>query len=154
GAVGLPSGAAIKKDSGRVELRIPPLETPVRLKIGYSAVPLSPPEDLEALTRGGPSRWSPSIETKGALGKGQGAYLADALTIPFENPWNSYMRIVAFDFFPDGRAAVATVDGDVWILSGIEDSLERLTWKRFAAGLYQPLGLKIVDGTIYALGRD
>jgi hypothetical protein len=154
GAVGLPSGALLKKDSGRVELRLPPLEVPVRLKVGFPAAALSSPEDLEALTRGGPSRWSPTLETKGVLGKGPGAYLVDALTLPFENPWDSYMRIVAFDFFPDGRAAVATVDGDIWIVSGIDDKLERLTWKRFAAGLYQPLGLKVVDGMIYALGRD
>src|SRR5262249_29961551 len=69
-AVGLPSGAAIKRASGRVELRIPPLETQVLMKIGYAAVSLSPPEDLGALTRGAPSRWSPSIETRGILGKG------------------------------------------------------------------------------------
>jgi hypothetical protein len=152
--VGLPGGAAIQKDSGRALLRLPPSETPVRFKVGFSNVTLSPAEDLGAFTHGGPSRWPSSIETKGVLGDGAGAYRTDALTIPFENPWDSYMRIVAFDFFSDGRAAVATMDGDVWIVSGIDDSLAHLTWRRFAAGLFQPLGLKIVDGTIYAVGRD
>jgi hypothetical protein len=64
------------------------------------------------------------------------------------------MRITALDFFPDGRAAVATVDGDVWIVSGINEKLDHLEWKRFATGLYQPLGLKIVDDKIYVTGRD
>ena len=30
----------------------------------------------------------------------------------------------------------------------------RLTWRRIASGLFQPLGLKIVDGTIYVTCRD
>ena len=31
---------------------------------------------------------------------------------------------------------------------------QALTWSRFAAGLYEPLGLKIVDDIIYVRGRD
>ena len=27
-------------------------------------------------------------------------------------------------------------------------------WRRFATGLYQAVGLKIIDGDIYVLGRD
>ncbi|MEA2708829.1 MAG: hypothetical protein QOF78_1430, partial [Phycisphaerales bacterium] len=34
------------------------------------------------------------------------------------------------------------------------DKLEKLTWKRFASGLFQPLGLKIVNDQVYVLGRD
>ena len=33
-------------------------------------------------------------------------------------------------------------------------SSHHLTWRRVAAGLFQPLGLKIVDGEIYVMGRD
>ena len=65
------------------------------------------------------------------------------------------MRLGGFDFFADGkRAAVCTWSGDVWIVSGIDDKLDKLTWKRFAAGLYQPLGLKIVDEHVYVTCRD
>ena len=42
----------------------------------------------------------------------------------------------------------------MWIVSGIDGGLGTLTWKRFATGLYQPLGLKIVDGLIYLTCRD
>ncbi len=51
-------------------------------------------------------------------------------------------------------AAVCTLHGDVWLVSGIDDSLKKLTWKRFATGLFQPLGLKIVKNQIYVVGRD
>jgi hypothetical protein len=74
--------------------------------------------------------------------------------VPFENPAKSYMRLTGHDFFSDGRAAVSTMDGDVWIVSGITPGLEKITWKRFATGLFQPLGLRIVDDTVYVTCRD
>jgi hypothetical protein len=65
------------------------------------------------------------------------------------------MRLTAFDFFADPtRAAVATFDGDVWLVSGIDADLDELRWRRFAAGLFQPLGIRIVEDTVYVLGRD
>ncbi len=35
-----------------------------------------------------------------------------------------------------------------------EGSWEKVTWRRFASGLYHALGLKIVNGEIYVTGRD
>ena len=65
------------------------------------------------------------------------------------------MRIGGFDFFADGKsAALSTWDGEVWIVRGIDDKLEKLEWKRFAAGLHEPLGLKIVDDVIYTVADD
>ena len=42
----------------------------------------------------------------------------------------------------------------MWIVSGIDGDLSQLTWKRIASGLFQPLGVKIVDETIYVTCRD
>jgi hypothetical protein len=65
------------------------------------------------------------------------------------------MRFGGFDFFKDAqRAAICTWNGDVWIVDGIADDLSQLTWKRIASGLFQPLGVKIVDETIYVTCRD
>ena len=78
-------------------------------------------------------------------------------TLPDDNPWKSWMRVGGFDFFAGGRQTPPpspTWSGDVWIVSGIDQGLEHLTWKRFATGLYQPLGLKIVNDQVYVLGRD
>ena len=113
-------------------------------------------EDLGALTQGGDAQWGDPLGTKGQLSDNQtDAYVVDTLGIPFNNQYEPRMRIGAFDFFDDGNsAAVCTWDGDVWIVSGIDDDLQNLKWKRFATGLHEPLGLRIVDGKIYTVGDN
>ena len=56
--------------------------------------------------------------------------------------------------FRDGRLAIATFSGDVWVATGVDAGLKQVVWRRFAAGLYEPLGLRIVDDVVYVLGRD
>jgi hypothetical protein len=109
---------------------------------------------LRALMKGGPSRWKETVTTKGTLGTGTGPYVVDTITPPETNTYESWMRFGGFDFFSDGRAALCTWSGDVWIVSGIDAKLDKLVWKRFATGLFQPLGLKIVDDKVYTLGRE
>ena len=109
--------------------------------------------DLEAKTHGGPAQWPGWIETKGELGT-QTPFATDRLTIPFENPYGTLFFICSHDFFSDGTAAIATMTGEVWLVKGIDEKLETLRWKRFATGLNQPLGMKVVDDKLYVLGRD
>jgi hypothetical protein len=108
--------------------------------------------------KGGTGHFPEEAVTKGQLETGKtadGAYVTDALTPPFDNPWHRRIRFSGMDFFSDGkRAALCTHDGDVWVVSGIDAGLERLTWKRFASGMYETLGLCIVDDVIYTSGRD
>jgi hypothetical protein len=111
--------------------------------------------DFDTLTKGGPGNWGAPIVTEGTLGKGDGPYAVDTITPPTATPYDAWMRISGFDFFPDGHsAAVCTWNGDVWIVKGIDDSLKHLTWTRYATGLFQTLGLKIVNDEVYVLGRD
>ena len=82
-------------------------------------------------------------------------YVIDTLPAPDKNPYNSWIRFTGIDFFPDGhRAALCTWSGDVWIVSGIDHDLKQLTWKRFATGLNNPMGVKIVDGIVYTIDRS
>jgi len=60
--------------------------------------------------------------------------------------------VTGIGFLSKGRLAVCTIYGDVWIASGL-DTVNPLRWKRFAAGLYQPMGLVIRDGDIHVLER-
>ena len=66
------------------------------------------------------------------------------LPYPERFPGNVWLRTSALAFFPDGRMAVCTHGGDVWIVSGIDKSLAKLKWKRFAAGMYEPFGLQVI----------
>jgi hypothetical protein len=123
-------------------------------KVMEAFAKLGQPIDLTPLTKGGKARFNETVTLKGKRGDDKGAYTSDNIPVPFNNPYKSWMRLGGLDFFSDGRAALTTWSGDVWIVSGIDDNLEKVTWKRFASGLFQPLGLKIVDDTVYVLCRD
>jgi hypothetical protein len=113
---------------------------------------------MVAFTKGGPARWPEAVVTKGVLTTSatpDGAYVTDSITAPTDNPWKRRVRFAGMDFFADGkRAALCTHDGDIWIVSGIDEGLARLEWRRFASGQYETLGLVIVDDVIYTSGRD
>ena len=113
-------------------------------------------EDLSKLTDGGSAQWGEPITVESELSDNQtDAYVVDKIGVPFNNPHEPKMRIGAFDFFKDGKtAAVCTWDGDVWIVSNIDEQLNKVSWKRFATGLHEPLGLKIVNEKIYTVGDN
>ena len=110
--------------------------------------------DPESMTRGGETRWPQILETTGNLGESDNGYALDTISVPFTNPWNAWMRTSALDFFADGRCVVTTHGGDVYIVSGIDDKLESVRWKRFCAGLFEPFGVRVVDEQIYVTCRD
>jgi putative heme-binding domain-containing protein len=117
--------------------------------------------DLAPLTQGGPARWPQKLETQALLGAEDGPFAADVLTAPESNPWLAQVRFTGLDFFSDGRLAVCSWDGDVWLVDLLLPSTltkqprpQKLRWQRIASGLFQPLGLKIVDGKIYVTCRD
>ena len=111
--------------------------------------------NLHEMTHGGPANYRQTVETQGEISGDDKPYVIDNITLPRENPWRSWMRIGGFDFFKDNsRAAVCTWSGDVWTVSGIDDKLQNLVWRRIATGMFQPLGLKIVDDRIYVGCRD
>jgi hypothetical protein len=120
--------------------------TDVLLKIHSHYKPLQ-------IRKPGLSRWLP-LTTSGSVGAGKGPFLIDTLTVPYDNPWNALFFTSGLDFFANGDIALCTAHGDVWRVSGVDDKLEKLTWRRFATGLFQPLGLKIVDDVAHVLGRD
>ena len=145
-------------------LTIEPHDKPVTIKLLIASadvneaafdklVAASPaPEDVLELTKPGPTIWGEPLVTKGEVAKGSAPYVVDTITLPFKNPFNALFFCGGHDFLPDGRAAVCTLHGDVWLVDGIDEKLERITWRRFATGLFQPLGLKILP-PLAPLGR-
>ena len=108
---------------------------------------------LAALVHGGPAQWPQAFETAVVPGDGK-PYAIDDFTLPARTPWNSLFHFGGLDFLPNGDAALCTFEGEVWIVSGIGHPSGRVTWRRFATGLHQALGLCVVDGKICVLGRD
>lgn len=148
------------------ELTIPASATPANILIGLTAAPLDlvkgilgEPKDLAGLTRGGAARFGKeAITVRGELGDASGPFAVDTIPVPNRegNPWQSWMRLGGFDFFAENpdRAAVCTWLGDVWLVDGVAGDLREVKWRRICSGLFQPLGLKIVDGVIHVTCRD
>lgn len=114
-----------------------------------------PQLDLDFLMSGSPTRWPEQLTTAKTRAVTSGPFEVDILEHPVQNPWNSRLRITGFDFYPDGdRAAVCAWDGDVWLVSGLLGNDGQLTWRRIASGLFQPLGLKIINDVIHITCRD
>ena len=112
---------------------------------------------LSELTKGGPAIYPETFKVSAKLATGDGPYLVDQIPLPpvlDQSPYKNKVRITDFDFFSDNdRAAVCTWGGDVWLLSGLKE-FKTITWKRFASGLFEPLGLRIVNDIIHLNCRD
>ncbi|MDF1812192.1 MAG: c-type cytochrome [Verrucomicrobiales bacterium] len=160
--VNAPEGVTMETlDSGRKVVSIPAGTPAGELQIIYSRSEIIPAieivvPDWDKLTKGGPALFPETIVVSGRVSEEDDApYVIDSIPLPTDNPWKSEIRFGAFDFFPDGkRLAASTWNGDVWIAEGIDGDLDEITWKRYASGLFQTLGLTIVNGTIYTHGRD
>ncbi len=171
--LGGPDGSGFELGTDTVNVKLPASKKGCSFTLAIAAVPgddtaeavkrfgaalksIGPSADLKQWTKGGPARWNTPVITAGALATsgGDGAYAVDTISEVLTNPWNARTFFSGFDFFPDGRAAICTFHGDVWTVSGIDAKLDKLTWRRYATGLFQPLGLKIVKGETYVIGRD
>jgi len=95
----------------------------------------------------------PSVTLSGVMGEGDGAYVVDTIPVPFDNPHNTVMQLTGIDFFPNGDALVSVLAGDVWHVSGLGGDLERVTWRRYATGFNQPIGLRIDPDGVFVLDR-
>ena len=166
--VGAPKGAALAIAGSHLVMKLPKGTAAATFKLvvwnGEAqdrpkvAGLLAGKPEMPDLNQGGAPHWPAPVVTKGVLNTSttpDGAYATDSLTAPTPNPWNRRVRFGGMDFFADGkRAALCTHEGDVWIVSGIDEGLEKLSWRRFASGGFETLGLVIVNDVIYTSGRD
>lgn len=115
----------------------------------------APAESLEAFTKGGPARYPQKLETAILPGNQDGAFQVDVLNPPFNSPWKNQLRLSGLDFFKDrNKAVVCATDGDVWMVEGFTENKQKLTWQRIASGLFQPLGIKVIDEEVFVTCRD
>ncbi|NQZ58149.1 MAG: cytochrome C, partial [Lentisphaeraceae bacterium] len=112
--------------------------------------------NINDFTRGGALRWPQIIAMKGQVNDSVNEHFAvDQIPIPSSNPWKSNIRFGGFDYFSNGTsAAFCTWNGDVWIASNLDEKLQNVKWKRYAAGLNETLGIRIVDDVVYVTGKE
>ncbi len=156
-------GATILEEDGFHVLEVDPSMS-VRLKLFIADesvdnlgqwIVSSPPQDLQPLTTAGSTRFGQELTGEVIQGNENGPFAIDKLVPPFDNPWASRMKLSGIDFLADQNKAVAcTTDGDVWLITGLLENKGTVTWKRMAAGLFQPLGIKVVDEKIFVTCRD
>jgi mono/diheme cytochrome c family protein len=115
---------------------------------------VTPIADVPRLDKGSPPRWVKSVLTRGQLSPDTAAFVTDLLTLPVPNPWRRNVRVTDIAFFDADKAAVATFEGDVWLVKGIRNNLKNLSWTRFASGLYEPQSIEIFKGQLYAFGKE
>lgn len=165
GIVGAPAGTRLQVDSGRyITVHIPFGSSTSQFRIvawrgrtvdrGAMAAMLAEPVTMASFAKGGAPHWAGTVTTRGQLSPDTADYVVDRLTLPLTNPWRRNVRVADIDFFHDGRAAVVTFEGDVWMVSGVDRGLDKLQWKRFASGLYEPLGISVMRDTIYVYDRQ
>ncbi len=151
------TGAEVQKEDGFHVLIIPPgAKSRIRLQLtrNNQSFDDTPPQpaDLTAYTSGGDVHY-PTRLTAPIIRGEDGPFAVDVFALPRDNPWASRMRPTGIDFLNNGAAAaVSTIDGEVWRLDNILDG--PVEWRRIAAGLFQPLGVKVHNGDIYVGCRD
>ncbi|HSI65429.1 MAG TPA: DUF6797 domain-containing protein, partial [Candidatus Saccharimonadia bacterium] len=103
--------------------------------------------------------WPETVTTAGKLSTSKEAFVVDEVEIPSSNPWKRNVRLADLAFLNDqGDAVAVAFDGDVWHVSGLKGDLEKLTWKRFASGLHEPMSIVVrksgSENEIFVYDRD
>jgi cytochrome c2 len=104
-------------------------------------------EPFEAIPRGG-RHWGNQYVVEG-----EGERERDSIPLPLDNHADRPVRPTAIAFFDDGAAAITTVDGDVWFVSGLDNELDDVLWSRFAAGLHEPYSAVVREGELFVFDR-
>ena len=100
------------------------------------------------------------LREKKDLVPGDGSALVSvhpSFTLAQARPDDFHPKVGGLDFLPDGRMVVSTWDslGSVFILDGVQgNDSKKITVKRIAFGLAEPLGVKVVDNEIYVLQKQ
>lgn len=71
----------------------------------------------------------------------------------FRIPGEIALQVNGLDALPNGDLAVCTWQGEIWIVQNPTGAPAKVTYRRFARGLCEPCGLKVIDGEIYVVQK-
>jgi len=146
----------VKDPSGLIKYRIAPSTKPVEFAVTVGTVSLMPGKNEPRLSSDVPpdARWPQVVTANARLATAHEAFVLDDIPLPLQNPWRRNVRLADIAFFRDGRAATVTMDGDVWIITGLHEGLAEVRWKRFTSGLHEPLSLCVRDDELFVFDRN
>jgi mono/diheme cytochrome c family protein len=101
-----------------------------------------------------PRRWPQEVTTRITRSKATDAFVVDDIALPVDNPWRRNVRPGDIQFLKDGTGVTVTLDGDVWIVRGLDEATGPVRWRRFASGLHEPLTVAIRDDSVYVFDRN
>ena len=102
----------------------------------------------------------PAPMDRGDIYPGDGTRLTGvhpSYTLSQARPDGFSPKVGGMDFLSDGRLVISTWDaeGAVYILDGVQTGEPaKITTKKIATGLAEPLGLKVVDDTIFVMQKQ
>lgn len=144
-----PDSGTIYKINEQYICRIAPSNKVQRFSILYRK---AMKEDSKKPAEG--RRWKEKIRVEIPKTNSNDALSVEKIPLPFENENKRAVRGAGIDFFSDGRLALVTFDGDVWIGSGLKKNSKEFLWCRFASGLHEPLGLTIRNDELFVFDRN
>jgi cytochrome c551/c552 len=109
---------------------------------------------IPSVKKGGKSHWNGEVITVGKMAPDTATFVTDILTLPLPNKWMRNVRVTDLAFTDSETAYVTTFEGDVWRVTGIKGDMNKLSWKRFASGLYEPMSIEVYRGEIYVFGKE
>ena len=139
----------VQKLDGHAVCLLPPSEEREVVSLVF---PLSAKPARSGRTDG--RRWKDGVRVSLAGPKQGGVLAFEPIPLPLENPYGRAVRAAGIDFFKDGRLALVTFDGDVWMAEGLRPGSGQVKWTRFASGLHEPLGLRLRNEEIFVFDRN
>jgi putative heme-binding domain-containing protein len=134
---------------GHVVCRIPPATKEETLAILFPQVTAPQPAG-KPVTK----RWKQVVRLPLPAVQDDRALNLEVIPLPLDNPYKRGVRAAAVDFFKDGRAALVTFDGDVWLAEGLRPGSKEVTWTRFTSGLHEPLSIRVRNEELFVFDRS
>lgn len=139
----------VKGRQSRAYLEIPPHKENIVFEIGsVVAKEKSPAFPSESITpprlQISPKTFDADSSARRPVG-GDSFYRIEHFPLPKEID----LLVTGLDWLPDGTLVVCTWPGEIYIVENAQGPVEKVRFRRFARGLNEPMGLKVVDGKIY-----
>ena len=149
------SGVELTKEKSLWIARIPPHKKPIQFCVSHTQTAPAPAIEPRVIqTKASKARWPEEVTTQAKLSTNNEPYVVDNIPLPLDNPWKRNIRPGDIQFLKDGTGVVSALDGDIWLVHGLRDSLTNIRWKRFASGLHEPMTVAIRDEDIYVFDKN